>query len=69
MILGIAHTPLICNEYQEAIDFYCRKLGFAIVEDTQLEKKRWIRLKAPGGQGSEPFISCLLYTSPSPRDS
>lgn len=57
MITGIAHFPLIVREYEEALSFYCGKLGFRVVEDTQLENKRWIRIRAPGGQGSEILLS------------
>jgi catechol 2,3-dioxygenase-like lactoylglutathione lyase family enzyme len=57
MILGIAHIALIVRDYEEARQFYCEKLGFVVVEDTQLEKKRWIRLKAPGQMGSEILLS------------
>jgi len=57
MITGIAHSALIVREYEEAMMFYCEKLGFKVVEDTQLENKRWVRLKAPGGQGSEILLS------------
>ena len=46
MIIGIAHTTLIIRDYDEAKDFYCDKLGFKVVEDTQLDKRRWMRLKA-----------------------
>jgi len=57
MITGIAQTALIVREYEEAIEFYCGKLGFIVAEDTQLEKKRWVRLRAPGGKGSEILLS------------
>ena len=57
MITGIVHIALLVREYEEALEFYCEKLGFLIVEDTQLENKRWVRLKAPGGQGSEILLS------------
>ena len=57
MITGIVHTALVVRDYEEAMAFYCGKLGFMVVEDTPLENKRWIRLKAPGGQGSEILLS------------
>ena len=57
MITGIAHAALVVREYEEAMEFYCGKLGFIVVEDTQLKNKRWIRLKAPGGAGSEILLS------------
>ena len=57
MITGIAHTALIVREYEEAKAFYCEKLGFKVVEDTQLPNKRWVRLQAPGNRGSEILLS------------
>lgn len=57
MILGIAHTALLVRDYEEALAFYCGKLGFTVVEDTQLPKKRWVRIKPPGKRGSEILLS------------
>ena len=58
MITGLAHTALLVREYDEAKDFYCGKLGFLVAEDTELPTgKRWVRLRAPGGQGSEILLS------------
>lgn len=57
MITKIAHTALVVRDYEQAMKFYCSKLGFVLAEDTQLENKRWIRLKAPGGKGSEILLS------------
>jgi catechol 2,3-dioxygenase-like lactoylglutathione lyase family enzyme len=52
MIIGVAHIALIVFEYDEAIEFYCDKLGFVVSEDTQLATKRWVRLKSPRDTGS-----------------
>jgi catechol 2,3-dioxygenase-like lactoylglutathione lyase family enzyme len=58
MITSVAHTALLVREYDEAKEFYCHKLGFTIAEDTLLPKgKRWVRLRAPGGGGSEILLS------------
>ena len=58
MIINIAQTALLVREYDEAKRFYCEKLGFSIVEDTELsDGKRWVRLRAPGKQGSELLLS------------
>jgi catechol 2,3-dioxygenase-like lactoylglutathione lyase family enzyme len=58
MITGLAHAALLVREYDEAIAFYCGKLGFTIAEDSLLSSgKRWVRLKAPGGEGSEILLS------------
>jgi len=57
MITSIVHTALLVREYDEAKKFYCDVLGFKVTEDTQLESKRWVRLRAPGGGGSEILLS------------
>src|SRR5947209_2363408 len=57
MIVGVAQVALLVREYEEAMDFYCGKLGFKVVEDTQLPNKRWVRIQAPGKQGSEILLS------------
>jgi catechol 2,3-dioxygenase-like lactoylglutathione lyase family enzyme len=58
VIIEIIHTALLVREYDEAKEFYCGKLGFKVVEDTLLPGgKRWVRLKPPGGQGSEILLS------------
>ncbi len=44
----IAHVTLLVKNYDEAIDFYTQKLGFELLEDTQLSAtKRWV-LVSPG---------------------
>jgi len=46
---NIAHVAVVVNDYDEAIDFYTKKLNFVIVEDTRLsESKRWV-IVAPQG--------------------
>lgn len=40
---------LLVNDYDEAIDFYTKKLDFELIDDTRLsEEKRWV-LVAPRG--------------------
>lgn len=49
MYQRIAHIALVVRDYDEAIEFYTRKLGFRLVEDTQIdEKKRWVMVVPPG---------------------
>ena len=58
MITEIAHTTLIVDEYDKAKKFYCDILGFTVTEDTLFPTgKRWLRLKAPGGRGSDILLS------------
>ena len=49
MIQFISYIALVVKDYDEAIDFYTKKLNFDLVEDTKLsETKRWV-LVAPKG--------------------
>jgi catechol 2,3-dioxygenase-like lactoylglutathione lyase family enzyme len=46
---SIGYVALIVRDYDEAIDYYTRALGFEVVEDTTLtDTKRWVLLAAPG---------------------
>jgi len=48
----IVQLALVVKEYDEAISFYTQKLGFELIEDTQLsESKRWVVVK-PKGDGT-----------------
>jgi catechol 2,3-dioxygenase-like lactoylglutathione lyase family enzyme len=45
----LAHIALVVKDYDEAIEFYTKKLGFTLIEDTILsEEKRWVMVKPPG---------------------
>lgn len=45
----IAHIALLVKEYDEAIEFYTKKLDFVLLEDTKIdENKRWVMI-APSG--------------------
>ena len=47
---SIVHVALIVRDYDEAIEFYTKKLHFTLVEDTyQSEQgKRWVVISPPG---------------------
>ncbi len=48
----IAHITLVVNDYDEAIDFYTKKLHFNLLEDTVLsETKRWVIVSPSGSDG------------------
>lgn len=52
----LAHVALVVRDYDEAIDFYTRALGFHLVEDTMLDAaKRWVVL-APSAKGGTSFL-------------
>ncbi|KAA1245099.1 VOC family protein [Aquimarina sp. RZ0] len=47
----IAHIALIVKDYDEAIEFYTKKLDFTLLEDTKIdEKKRWVMVAPPGAK-------------------
>ena len=53
MSRSIAQFSLLVREYDEAIDFYVRVLGFELVEDTTLgDGKRWVRVRPAGEAGA-----------------
>jgi len=52
MTQTIAQIALVVRDYDEAIEFYTRKLHFDLVEDTQLsDVKRWVVIKPKAGSG------------------
>jgi catechol 2,3-dioxygenase-like lactoylglutathione lyase family enzyme len=52
----IAHISLIVDDYDEAIEFYTRKLHFELIEDTTVsETKRWV-LVAPKGSNETSLL-------------
>jgi catechol 2,3-dioxygenase-like lactoylglutathione lyase family enzyme len=44
-------VSLVVRDYDEAIDFFCRRLGFVLEEDRAIpeEHKRWVVVVPPGG--------------------
>ena len=48
----IAQIALVVDDYDEAIQFYTKKLNFILKEDTVLsETKRWVIITPPGSGG------------------
>jgi catechol 2,3-dioxygenase-like lactoylglutathione lyase family enzyme len=47
----IAHVALIVRDYDEAIGFFCDRLGFQLLEDRPVpeQQKRFVRVGPPGG--------------------
>jgi catechol 2,3-dioxygenase-like lactoylglutathione lyase family enzyme len=49
MKLTIGLISLLVHDYDEAISFYTNKLGFILIEDTDMgEGKRWVTVAPPG---------------------
>ena len=51
---SIVHIALVVRDYDEAIDFYTKKLNFELIEDTYIpeEDKRWVVISPPNSIGT-----------------
>lgn len=48
----LAQLALVVKDYDEAIEFYTKKLHFDLLEDTTLSPvKRWVRVRPKGSEG------------------
>lgn len=56
---SILHVALLVKDYDEAIDFFCGKLAFALVEDTYQpqQDKRWVVVSPPGESGTSLLLA------------
>lgn len=60
----IAYISILVEDYDDAIEFYTKKLNFELVEDTKLsETKRWVRIKPKGNSDC-----CLLLAKASDKE-
>jgi catechol 2,3-dioxygenase-like lactoylglutathione lyase family enzyme len=50
----IVHIALVVRDYDEALDFYIKKLNFTLLEDTYQpeQNKRWVVVSPPGSKGT-----------------
>ena len=56
---SIIHVALVVRDYDEAIEFYCHKLNFTLVEDTYQpeQDKRWVVVRPPGSKGASLLLA------------
>ena len=54
MVQSIVHIALVVKDYDEAIEFYTKKLNFTLIEDTYQpeQDKRWVVVSPPGSVGT-----------------
>ena len=54
MVQSIINIALVVKDYDEAIEFYTKKLNFTLVEDTYQpeQDKRWVVVSPPGSVGT-----------------
>jgi catechol 2,3-dioxygenase-like lactoylglutathione lyase family enzyme len=57
-IQTIALVAVVVRDYDEAIEFYTRRLGFELHEDTPLEPgKRWVVVAPPNTAGTKVLLA------------
>lgn len=56
---SIMHVALVVRDYDEAIEFFCHKLHFMLVEDTYQpeQDKRWVLVEPPGSSGAQLLLA------------
>ena len=57
---SLARIALVVRDYDEAIAFFIGKLGFTLVEDSEVpeQKKRWVIIAPPGdGSGAQLLLA------------
>ena len=56
---SILHVALVVKDYDDAIDFYCKKLKFTLVDDTYQpeQDKRWVVVSPPGDSGTNLLLA------------
>ena len=56
---AIVHVALVVRDYDEAIEFYTKRLQFTLIEDTyQSEQdKRWLVVAPPGSTGTNLLLA------------
>lgn len=62
---SIVHVAIVVRDYDEAIEFYTKTLGFTLLEDTYqpAQDKRWVVVAPPGSHGT----SLLLARASTPE--
>ena len=62
---SIVHVALVVRDYDEAIAFYTRTLGFELLEDSfqPEQNKRWVVVAPPGSKG----VTLLLARASTPE--
>ena len=56
---SLIHVALVVRDYDEAIEFFCKKLHFELIEDTYQpeQDKRWVLVAPPGSNGTRLLLA------------
>jgi catechol 2,3-dioxygenase-like lactoylglutathione lyase family enzyme len=65
----IGQVALVVRDYDEAIDFYVGRLGFTLIEDTDIpeQNKRWVVVAPPGSGGARLLLARAVGEEQSSR--
>ena len=66
---SIGLVALVVRDYDEALRFYIKTLGFSLVEDTYIpeQDKRWVVVAPPGSAGSQLLLARAVGKEQSSR--
>lgn len=66
---SIGYVALVVKDYDEAIDFYIRTLGFTLIEDIYIsaQNKRWVLVASPGSKESKLLLARAVSEEQSSR--
>ena len=65
---SLAHFAIVVRDYDEAIDWYTRVLGFELLEDMPLAPgKRWVLVAPRGNRGSSLLLAKAANTEQTSR--
>jgi catechol 2,3-dioxygenase-like lactoylglutathione lyase family enzyme len=68
MTQRLGYVALVVRDYDEALAFYTRSLGFQLIEDTHLGGgKRWVRVRPPGSTGTDLLLAKAVNPEESSR--
>lgn len=59
----LVQVALVVRDYDEAIEYYTRALGFQLLEDVSMGAKRWVRVAPSGSDG----LALLLARAATPE--
>jgi catechol 2,3-dioxygenase-like lactoylglutathione lyase family enzyme len=65
---SIIHIALVVRDYDEAIEFYTKKLRFSLIEDTYQpeQDKRWVVVSPTGSTGTTLLLAKASKTEQEP---
>ena len=67
MFTGISHHSVYVLDQDEALDFYCGRLGFEVTSDVDLGFMRWLTIALPSDPGRQIMLEVPGPPSPATR--